>query len=281
MSTATVHRDLPPAAEPVIPDLCVALVESVIEDLHQAGTLQEPRVIHDLRVLTKRLRAAWKLVKGIAREKRLRARRADLRHLSGLLSGPRDGDVLRELCATLAAREAEPSAAAMKRLGETIPRQGERFPVRPFEVVCRLEAERAAWRALRWDVAAEPMATLTRNLEHSRAAAFELTRRALPGDDPEVWHEWRKSIKQFRYQTAFVAGGEAGSGSDEARLAQELGSLLGKRNDFAVLSRHLESTDALSDSDRSLAREVIDRATAEIMAQCRCAGRRFLGQAPD
>ncbi|MCB1234686.1 MAG: CHAD domain-containing protein [Verrucomicrobiae bacterium] len=224
--------------------LCAACAREARASLAGPESLEDEEIVHRLRVATKRLRAAWRLASGIAGKDLSRARRDALRELSGLLSHARDRAVSLELARKLAENAPETAErTAFAALLDAFGPNRVESPTQPcwvetLETVIRhLDDEIAAWNGLDWSDAKRVRRELRRQLRRSRGRARRdclVARRN--GDDPEIWHEWRKAVKQWRYQREFAAAlsGRA-SGPFDARISR-LGTRLGERNDLANLA---------------------------------------------
>lgn len=253
--------------------------------------------IHLTRVTTKRLRAAWHLLRDLVGKEAVQAAATRLKALSAAVSEHRDDAVrlkvireLREAPPPRArrartkggARKASPPApplaeAVWERLkqGATAAdsnQAGEAKPDRP--VLDELwREEEAAWRALSHP-AGEERKPVRRALRRSRRKAKALATRAMEETDAELWHDWRKKVKRLRYQQEIVARlQDRKTGPRHARLSK-LGSLLGHRNDLAALRDWLKSSESpVKAAELGALLRFIGEQEAPLLAKARRLGR--------
>lgn len=254
--------------------------------LDSPEALMDESTVHEMRVATKRLRSAWRLVRDITGRELEKSRRQALSELSAKLSGARDLTVLTRLAQSLAAAQTDGRialaldqvvAALLRKHDEAVhsgPDAGELIA----ELRADWLAEIAAWESvagidpdphhLRRAIRHE----LRRSLQRARRDTCE-SKRSL---DPEWWHDWRKTVKRLRYQREFVAQTQCRQpGKFDARV-HRLGSRLGERNDLANLAEFADAMQRdgqLSDADHGLVRKAIAGAEKAIVSNCRRLGR--------
>lgn len=270
-----------------LPGLAAAVARDSLGRLARPGALADETAIHEIRVATKRLRAAWRLVADHAGRSVSKRRRAALTELSGKLSGARDLTVLTRLAQHLAAAQTDGRLAmALDRVVAALihrhdvaiqAARGDETLLR--EIREAWAAEIAAWESL--DLA-HPRAlrrAIRHELRRSLHRARRDTREAARSLDPELWHDWRKAVKRLRYQREFVAASQGREpGKFDARI-HRLGSRLGERNDLANLVAFADRL--LADGDLSPAqygalRQVAAAAEAVVIRNCRRLGRATL-----
>lgn len=265
-------------------ELTIALARNGAACLDKPNALTEETVVHELRVATKRLRAAWHLVKDQAPAGLCKERRAALGALSAKLSGARDLSVLLGLAQHLAASQADGRLAmALDQVVADLVRQHEEVVssgIHSGELVEELRGDLASEIAA-WEIIdhGDPQA-LRRSIRHelrrSLKRARRDTREALRSLDAELWHDWRKTVKRLRYQREFVAAmQDRRPGKFDARVSR-LGSRLGERNDLANLALcadALGKSGDLSPEQLGLVRKAIAAAEKGIIGNCRRLGR--------
>ena len=263
--------------------LSIDLAQQAQARLAEPHALDNEETVHFIRVLTKQLRAAWRMAVETAGKDLVKERRRALRGLSGHLSGSRDQSVLIRLCGDLALRQQDPAiAAALTRLAETIrltPVESAIQPcpaASPAEISSELEREKAAWAALDWSDHAATRRGLRRQIRNSGRRAANAAAEATRNPCAHFWHEWRKSVKQLRYQREFLAVIQGRRPGKRDQRISLLGTRLGERNDLANLARHAESMNSLSGQEHNLIRQAIGRAEAALCRNCRRLGRRYL-----
>lgn len=273
---------LPATATLAVPitQQCVALCEACLALLEtdSANQADLDLAIHELRVVTKRLRAAWHLVKKIDPEF-AKQRRTALRSLSAEIAGQRDQAALLELARSLA-EESDEDRAAFHALTESLPSvsttesSAGALPLTAFHDRC--SEELAAWRGLDLGDAHDQRRLIRNALRESQKLALERTRLGLRGGDAEIWHDWRKAVKRLRYQREFVAASQARLlGVRDARISR-LGTRLGERNDLVNLAAAVDArlADAiLSKVQHGRIRKAIAQRERGILGNARRLGR--------
>lgn len=271
-----VYQSVPFIESVTLSTLCSRCIGQILVRIQSGETLESEDLVHQTRVLTKRLRAAWKLAREVASADLVRDRRGQLRELSGHLSGSRDQAVLRRLCLDLAGDSPDKSEVAFRNLETTIRASGVTGAEITFsieELAARLEEERGAWESLDWGSARDGELAIQKRFEKSMKVARETTRNALRTDCPEEWHEWRKAVKELRYQGEFLTELETRRRTDFEIKVKKLGTLLGKRNDLANLSAFSTAQKALSKKERESIKAKIEVDSDKIMLKCRSLAR--------
>jgi len=269
-----------------------ALAEECLALLASPADLESEAAVHALRVATKRLRAAWHLVKSLVPSGFARSRRHALARISGRLSESRDRTVLGGLAESLAETAAgeggepmSPAASSLKRLAKHLAATppGATLELAPEEALWtirkELKAEIEAWRQVSACRTRELKAAVREGIRRSRERARADARLAQKEARAELWHDWRKAVKRLRYQRELLVAMEGRSpGTGDARVS-ELGTLLGQRNDLANLAAAAVAAHAAGDlnaPDLKRILAVVAKEEAELMERCRQLGRRAL-----
>lgn len=258
-------------------DQCVAICEQSTAHLENPHSLSCEEVVHQLRVATKQLRAAWHLVKTVD-PKLAKTRRAALRELSAAVAGQRDHDVLLGLASQLAA--SSDAADAFAPLVKALTKDPESAHISPVSLDLLLEgwnAELATWRSLN-----SPLSDYSAcrkkfrdALRKSERRARKCTRSALADRkaDANVWHEWRKATKRLRYQRELIAASQGRQlGIRDARI-RRLGTRLGERNDLANLILAVEDLPNLPAQQHGVIRKAIAQSERSVIRSARRLGR--------
>ena len=189
------------------------------------GTLDEDAV-HDVRVATKRLRAAWRWIGWERPSFEVDHCVEALRNLSRGLSGSRDRDVLHEL---------------QKKFGgelRDLPEVAEAGDVASMPGV--LEEDAKAWDDVA-DICSDVDVT-PRGLRRAFRRARQTGREAIVDGPLESWHEWRKAVKRLLYQLEIVKGHT----NENTHELKKLGRVLGDHQDLAVFVRHTSDAAAIA-----------------------------------
>ena len=257
-------------------NICINLIEERLADLEQAQALEDEEIVHQIRVLTKRLRAAWHLVQPICGRDFAKQRRDALRELSALLSQSRDQSVqlaLREKFHLEHPEISEQSLEALFGSSPSPPPQSEQPSA--ADIRQALEAEITAWKEVR--LGDDERTTLRHRWRHSLKKAKALTRQTITSTDPELWHSWRKAVKRLRYQREFLAEiNPRLPGKKDLRI-RHLGTRLGDHNDLAIFSRKLDSADPKTGELNAL-RKAVAMEDQDIKRNCRRLGRKLFGE---
>ncbi len=269
--------------------LPLALAEECLDSLTDPAALNQEEIVHQLRVATKHLRAAWHLVKALAPADVSRRRREALRAFSAQLSASRDLAVLDALAQALAARQTDGQIAlALDAVREQLHHAAAAAATTrssPSEIFTllreELNREIAAWRAVPRDHHSHRRRAIRHQLRKSRQRARRDARDAARSLDAELWHDWRKTVKRLRYQREFVALSQGRlPGRIDARISR-LGTRLGERNDLANLAAfadRLLAEDRLDTRRHGLVRKAIAHQERQLIANCRRLGRQLFVQ---
>lgn len=217
---------------------------------HEGATLAEdPEFIHQMRVATRRLRAALRLFAPLMREDWISDLAPPLRTLMTTLGHIRDLDVLfHEIKAPVL--QAMPDEPGLARLGQII--AGQRQAAR--QAACDYLASPAYGQLLlrvlgllhhphfRAEAApsAQSLAEFSRDRLQGLRRKLRRLARAADIDDPQSLHALRIAVKRLRYALEFFAG--LPGGKRRTRLAARLAeaqATLGQINDLANASRLL------------------------------------------
>lgn len=248
--------------------------------LDRTEALADETVVHELRVATKRLRAAWRLVAPTAGRNRAKHRRHALSAIAARLSRARDLAVWTGLTERLAAAQTadQPTLLALVRLHACLRQR--RAAVHPLPTdsglleSIRLEfiSEIAAWQALARQPGIPRRRVLRRELRRSFRRARRDARKATHSLTAELWHDWRKTVKRLRYQREFAAGAGACQPGKLDERVRRLGSRLGELHDLATLANFADSLVAAGDwaaADHRLVRAAIAAAESNLVQCCR------------
>ena len=227
--------------------------DSVVEGYHlvpvqigrQGATLArsdaafEPEGIHELRLVTKRLRALWQLHRPIDQTGVTIRANDRLRDAAKLLATARDDFVLHELLAELA----EESTVHQKEYTEaaTLPLASSQKHD-PTEqdretLLAVLASDREDWDAID---PPGPDELLGRGLARTYTKAQRKGDRALNSQELDHFHEWRKWAKYLRYQLEPLAATDRPAIRDYHDDLKRLTSVLGRRNDLYNLRLGLQ-----------------------------------------
>jgi len=250
---------------------CQQLLTDALAALDAAAEgLSDEAVVHDLRVLTKKLRAAWK-IGALVTGKETETERSDvLRELSALLAGNRDLAVLVNLSRELSARHDEPAfEPVIQYLEREFTDEADDETGNQVRAIIKSEIEE--WKQVEFVDDDSEIRAHRAAIQKSQRGAKKATAKALHDNESELWHTWRKQVKRLRYQRDFLALIQLRKpGIRDLRISR-LGSRLGDRNDLANLTHLVE---ILNNEPRL--RKVIAMEERRIMSNCRLGRRNLL-----
>lgn len=257
-------------------NICIQLVNDSLADLKATQTLENEEQVHQLRVLTKRLRAAWHLSQPVCRGAVAQQRRHALRKLSSLVAHSRDQSVQKALAERFHRNHPELSKDSLQAL---FPSSAD--PSQPpalssiTEIRQILKNEIEAWRKIR--LGDEERRVLRNRWRHSLKKAKTLTRQSFKSNDAELWHSWRKAVKRLRYQREFLAQINPRILGKKDQRIRRLGTRLGDHNDLAVFRTHLNSADLQRNESNAL-NKAVAMEDQKIKRNCRRLGRKLFGK---
>ncbi len=257
-------------------NICTKLINLRLVDLEQPQALEDEEVIHQLRVLTKQLRAAWHLVQPVCGKKTAKQRRAALRKLSAILADSRDQSVQHTLRKKFHLDHPEVPKESLNALFVSSPPDSPHAKSASIANIRQaLETEISAWSKVR--LGDDERFTLRCRWRHSQKQVKTLTLETTRSNDPELWHSWRKAIKRLRYQREFLAEiNPRKLGKKDLRI-RRLGTRLGDHNDLAVFAQQLDSS-ALQASDLNELKGIVTMQDQKIKRNCRRLGRKLFGK---
>ena len=204
------------------------LVAGVARDIDSLPVRAEDRV-HDIRVRMKKFRSVLRLAETALKRAAFAKSDRLARNLKDHFGSARDNDVQTELLLDLLDKsEAVATAAALGLPGNWNP---DRDPGDAREMCAALASlvDQYDLAKLTSDDVAEAWLASYRNSRRAMRACREGT------NDDFVFHEWRKRVKTFLYQSA-----EIGPPLDKsAPKTDRLASVLGSHHDLAILAKRL------------------------------------------
>jgi CHAD domain-containing protein len=236
---------------------------------HEPGTRlgEDPEELHDMRVATRRMRAAIKLFEGALPE-RARWLREELRQVAGSLGEVRDLDVQME---RLEAHRADAGEEEREFLGKVLEILGkrraeararmldtlnsgryERF-VTSFAEMLRQGpgAEGELSRKNGQDLSTAPVTEAAPALLSRRYKKWRKVARSLDeSSTPEAYHDLRKEGKKLRYALEFFSGLYDGATDGLVRPLKALQDDLGEHQDAVVFSHLLRDLGTNTDGPR-------------------------------
>lgn len=203
----------------------------------------EEATIHECRKSLKRLKALFKLVRGGLGKAAYKREYGTVRDLGRDLSGVRDFEVMPKTLASLQSvfgletKITEPIQAAIERAHGALIKQSNRDEIVAAAIEV-LEVAKARFELLElkdasFEIVAAGVAHGLKNLreEHDTAVG---------SDNPEAYHEWRKSAQLHWRHLGLLKEAWPEFFAARIRIARSLAEVLGLDHDLAVLSQFVE-----------------------------------------
>ena len=216
---------------------------NALEDLGAADAKGADVVVHAARKRFKRVRAVLRLVRAELGEETFASENAAFRDAGGSLSEARDAAVLVETLESLKA-SADPGAYAAARrvllarrraVNERVLAAGNGLE----QVAAAAQAARA--RVAGWTIETDGWDAVRRGIKRAYRegrASFAIAR---PGAHAELFHDWRKRVKDLWHQLEVVEGVWPDVVKALADECHTLAETLGNEHDLAVLREVLEA----------------------------------------
>jgi CHAD domain-containing protein len=246
------HDDETPLPEPATESALASrfLAEAVRSRALEINTETRKRIsakkafehesVHQIRVSSKILRALWQLVRPVIEPQIARNANERLRELAHSLAGARDAEVMANLMAEL--READEPLyrasfdRAAKLFVEPDDLADHAAELRPA-MLAAIDGDRDDWRQL---VLPDDHSLI----EHGLGRTYRKTRRRAETAGrtkvhPDL-HRWRRWVKYLRYQLESLFELPPSGIAERVEDLKALGTVLGQRNDLAVLRGRLK-----------------------------------------
>ncbi|MDR9498397.1 MAG: CHAD domain-containing protein [Hydrogenovibrio sp.] len=214
-------------------------IEAENRRLHEHGLTHD--AVHDIRVLTKRLRAWARLLKPFDHDFYTRSE-ANLKAIGKQLSGHRDQKVQQEALAkiqpTMPTELADTLDDLIEALNTDEPDTNEhKQPTHDklhHSLENALDLEWAHWHQFRTEQIQDPR-KLGKRLRKTQKRVRDLARSRHRADATDHHHQWRKWVKRLMFQQQLLQDARVLDEPDSIKALKKLGSQLGKEHDFAML----------------------------------------------
>jgi CHAD domain-containing protein len=214
-------------------------IETENRRLHEHGLTHD--AVHDIRVLTKRLRAWARLLKPFDHDFYVRSE-ANLKAIGKQLSGHRDQKVQQEALAKIQPFTPTELADTLDGLIEALntddPNNGKTTQQTHDSLLHSLEnaldLEWAHWHQFRTEQIQDPR-KLSKRLHKTQKKVRDLARSRHRADATDNHHQWRKWVKRLMFQRQLLQDARVIDEPGNLKALKKLGSQLGKEHDFAML----------------------------------------------
>jgi len=257
----------------------------ILAALTGEARLDPDEAAHDARKRTKRLRALLRLVRDELGDDVYRRENRALRDAARRLSPVRDAWVLVETLDGLVAPPAEHlSADAVAALRAVLVREHRDLVSEQSEDGGRArsaaEFERVLARVSRWSLRDRGWSSLDDGLERVARDGRKAMAAARETGRADDFHEWRKQVKYLRHQFELLRNVWPDVLDAMEAGANELGELLGKDHDLAVLRERVEGAAVLPPATQKALLRRIDERRAECQHRALDLGRRLYAEKP-
>ncbi|MDG6778731.1 CHAD domain-containing protein [Thiomicrorhabdus sp. zzn3] len=246
-----IHTDKP-VFSTVPEQLRLYIIEQLDQALAVSHSEQRESIesIHDLRVLCKRLRAYWRLLRECVPSDTYHAAETRLCLTAKKLAGARDQAVLMASLQQLSLKVA-PSvrllvAEWIQGLKEEAKKEQEAWPIDWALVIAELEQEKSTWRALDCGSGDEQSGysspntskKVAKGLKRTSKRSFKLAQKSLDKKKAiRQRHQWRKWVKYQFYQWKWLWQHHVIDTKEHKKAVKQLdalGELLGQEHDFEL-----------------------------------------------
>ena len=243
------------------------------------GLADDPEgAVHEARKDVKKTRALLRLYRSGLGDARYRRENREIRDAGRALSVLRDADVLLETIDGLAERYAgQLPAGAFDAVRERISGHEVSEPAVDQSVdAARARLAAALGRVEDWPLWRAGWSSVRTGLERSYARGHREFERAAEDRSDERLHEWRKRVKDLRYQQQLLRQAWPQLIGAQAKAAKALAELLGDDHDLALLDDRVRASGAEFDD----VLELIARRRTELQDEAFRLGRRHLRRIP-
>ncbi len=203
------------------------------------STRNQDEAIHETRRCLKRVRATLRLVKTELAATAYDRDNVYLRNIGRRLAALRDAAVMLE---TLAALKKEyshqlPHSTWRELKKELSPLQSQSVQHKK-NLATKLRTARA--RVDKWALEFDDEAVLQKGIRKAYQRGSRTMEQALEEPTAENFHEWRNQVNHLRHQLQILQNLKIGKVKAALREFKALAEILGRKNDLAVLSQHLQ-----------------------------------------
>lgn len=247
------------------------------------------KAVHGARKNFKRIRAALRLVRDEIGEEWYKEENVCFRDAARRLAGARDSFVMIETVDGLAERyAAELSPDAFAGIRSRLVERYEGIRRQVLEEGDAVQTvlqtmEKARGRIQELPVERDDFAAFAGGLRRVyRRGRRRMALAYAVGDDPELFHDWRKRVKYLWYQSEILQPAWPRLLAEQAESLHTLSGYLGDDHDLAELRRLVRQESHLFAGDPALPAlfELIDRRRAELLAEAWPLGRRLYTEKP-
>lgn len=256
-------------------------VDAALERLRMDAKSDAATAVHDARKDLKKLRSLLRLVRDDLGERRYRAENERYRDAARQLSPAREAEVNLATLAALRAHYSEeaPRAQVLRRALE---QEREQLATTGGALDERIERAAAAIATGAaeiddWPLDGDDFDLVAAGIEHAYRRGRRDLRRVRDDPTAENVHDWRKRVKDLRYQLRLLQDAWPSVLRASAAEAHELADLLGDHHDLSVLVAAVRATD---DPGAATLSTLAERRQAELLDAALALGDRLYAEKP-
>jgi len=198
--------------------------------------------IHETRRCLKRIRALLRMVRTQLAPSIYDRENLYLRNIGQRLAALRDAAIMQETLKSLKKQTTDPLARStwrelQKELATARTPLVQRQKKRMATTAAKLRTART--RAEKWELEFSDITVVQKGVQKVYRQGRRAMKRVLKEPTAENFHEWRKQVNHLRHQLQIVQTLKLGKVRASLEASKTLANLLGRKNDIAVLSRHL------------------------------------------
>lgn len=253
---------------------------SALKDLRNGDPKKADAAVHACRKRLKRIRAIVRLVREELGEEVFAVENASFRDAGGSLSEARDAAVLVK---TLDGLKKSIDGAAFTGARKKMLARRRAVAKRALHAGNGLESvallvDEARARVANWKIERDGWDALRPNLKRIYAEARAAYERAKIGGEAELFHEWRKRVKDLWHQSEALEGIWPEVMKAMAEQFHNLADVLGDEHDLSVLKAVLEAEALARAEEISPAAEVANAKRQDLQRQAKSLGARIFAE---
>lgn len=217
------------------------LIKKTLHSTMTAGP-QSPEAVHELRVLSKKLRALLRLYHSDLPKSETAETEQQLKAFADQYANQRDHDVIQTTLSSIFARGKAPANQQYQKL-ELLKqyfslRQTNRVGELAEKPDLALSAILHTWQKMK--VSNQPQ-NFTASIQYGYNKSRKLSHQALRTGNDEDYHQCRKWLKYYQYQISLCIPLLSKPKQDHLQQVKETSELLGKLHDYAIFEQQLLS----------------------------------------
>jgi len=234
-------------------------LEKAIE-ITQSNNRSDAEGIHELRVITKRLRAYWQLIRFGVDDETFKQANQRLRTTAKCLASARDQHVLIDSLSMIATQLQDEQCQRLKTIIEertTVDIKSESDNIDWQSVLSNFQLEYEIWQALPCMQISNQQ--IQNGLHKTYMYSFKWAEKSIQHKTSvKKHHEWRKWVKHLFYQLKLLKQCGLHIAKTNLKTLEQLGDVLGQEHDFSILANFLLEQKNLDRFDEKLVSDALE-----------------------